>query len=249
MFNAPGQYQANLAGDGIRQDWGNSAFDRRHVASILYSWTPRGFHSDNALSDFMLSAFTRHITISGQTQFLSGPYSSYNTSGTDISGDGNTTNDRPVLSNSRASVNSVGVDGSLIGQTQNVYYDYAAYNASPSTARVYRQVNAGDVHFLVPNSTNGATLVSREIGRDSFANPSSQFWNVSAEKAVPTHFTHLEGAQFIFRVEAQNIANHNNVRYLNPNVTQIGQAAYLNLSNGRDPNEFRHLRLWAKFAF
>jgi hypothetical protein len=252
LFSSPTSYQANLAGDGIRQEWGNSAFDRRHVASFVYSYTPAGFHSNNAFSDFVLSAFTRHITISGQTQFGTGPYSTFNTSGRDINGDGSTANDRPILSNARASINTVGVDGSIIGGTPNLYYDYAAYNASlslPSAQRVRNQVNAGDVHFLVPSVANGATMVSREIGRNSYANPGFQTWNVAAQKAIPAPFTHLEAAQFIFRVEAQNIANHNNVRYLNPNVTQIGQDAYLNISNGRDPLEYRHLRLWAKFVF
>ncbi|MDE1176767.1 MAG: carboxypeptidase regulatory-like domain-containing protein [Edaphobacter sp.] len=252
IFNSPTSYQANLAGNGIRQEWGNSAFDRRHVASFVYSYEPRGFHSENAFGDFVLSAFTRHITISGQTQFATGPYTSFNTSGRDINNDGSSANDRPILSNSRAPLNSVGVDGSAIGGTSNVYYDYAAYNASlslPSAQRVRTPVNAGDVHFLVPSAANGASMVSREIGRNAYANPGMQTWNVAAQKAIPATFKHLESGQFIFRVEAENIANHNNVRYLNPNVTLVGQSSYLNISNARDPSEYRHLRLWAKFNF
>lgn len=251
LFNSPTSYQANLAGDGLRQEWGPSAFDRRHVFSVLYVYSPRGLHSDKAFADAFLSAFTRHITISGQTQLMSGPYSSYNTSGRDINGDGSTTNDRPVLSNTSAPFNTVGVDGSyLTGGTTNVYYDQAAYNASPSTARVLRPVNAGDVHFLIPNATNGATMVSREVSRNSFLNPGYQSWNVALEKAVPATFTHDKTAQFVFRVEAQNIGNHNNVRPTQViNVGQIGLASYQNTSNVRDGSEYRHLRLWAKFVF
>lgn len=250
LFNSPTSYQANLAGDGIRQEWGPSAFDRRHVASFLYTYAPRGFRSDNAFADFMLSAFTRQITISGQTQFMTGPYTTYNVSGSDINGDGSTTNDRPVLSNSRAALNLVGVDGSYIGATSGLYYDQAAYNASPSTARVYKQVNPGDVHFLIPNSANGVNMVSSEVSRNSFLNPGAQYWNVAAEKAIPASFTHIERSRLVFRVEAQNIGNHNNVRPTQViNVNQIGLASYQNISNARDSNEYRHLRLWAKFVF
>jgi hypothetical protein len=251
-FASPTSYSANLAGDGLRQDWGNSAFDRRHVASFAYSYNPAGFRSTNHFADSLLSAFTRHFTFSGQTSFATGSFSSFNVSGRDINGDGSTSNDRPVLSNPSAAINRVGVDGSYIGGTTNVYYDYAAYNATlalPTAQRTRTVVNAGDVRFLVPNSANGSTMVSREIGRNSFKNPGMQTWNVAAQKAIPAPFTHLESAQFIFRVEAQNIANHNNVRYLNPNVTLVGQSTFLNPSNARDPNEYRHLRLWAKFVF
>jgi hypothetical protein len=179
---------------------------------------------------------------------MTGPSTSYNVSGRDINGDGSTTNDRPVISNSRAPLNTVGVDGSyLTGGIRNVYYDQAAYNAS-GTLRV---VNPGDVHFLIPNDANGAGMVSREVSRNSFLNPGAQFWNVAAEKAIPLPFTRrLEGSQFVFRVEAQNIGNHNNVRPTQViNVNQIGLASYQNISNARDSNEYRHLRLWAKFVF
>src|SRR5215469_6790630 len=209
-FASPTSYSANLAGDGLRQDWGNSAFDRRHVASFLYSYTPAGLHSNNAFANTLLSAFTRHITISGETQLATGPYSTYNVSGFDINGDGSTTNDRPVLSNSKAPINTVGVDGAFIKGTSGVIYDYAAYNASPSSGRVYKPVNASDVRFLVPNAVNaGTALAGQEVSRNSFSNPGQQFWNLALEKQVPVHFRHLESSAFVFRGEAQNIGNHN----------------------------------------
>ena len=247
-FASPTSYSANLAGNGLRQDWGPSAYDRRNIVVLTYSWSPKGFHADNGALNFLYGAFTRNFTISGQTQLYSGLYTSYNTSGSDINGDSSTTNDRPILSNPSAPANSVGVDGSWIGGTNGIYYDQAVYNSSPSSARVRKIVNASDVRFLVPNGANGFAMMSKEIGRNSYANAGQQYWNVALEKAVPTPFFHLEGSSFLFRAEAQQLGNHNNVTYFTNNVTQFGLSGYQNVSNAREANN-QHFRLWAKFQF
>jgi len=247
-FASPTSYSANLAGDGLHQDWGPSAYDRRNIVVITYSYTPTGLRAQNAAANFLLGAFTRNFTISGQTQLYSGLYTAYNTSGFDINGDGSTTNDRPVLSNRSAPLNKVGVDGSFINGTSGVYYDMAAYNASPGSARVRTPINASDAHFLVPNATNGLAMMAKEEGRNSFANAGQQYWNVALEKAVPTPFFHLEGSRFLFRAEAQQLGNHNNITYFTNNVTQVGLSGYQNVSNAREAN-LQHFRLWAKFQF
>lgn len=247
-FASPTSYSANLAGNGLRQDYGPSAYDRRNVAVFTYSWTPIGFHSSNVAANAVLSALTRHFTIAGETQLYSGLYTSYNVSGRDINGDSSTTNDRPILSNPSASPNLVGVDGSYIGGISGMYYDQAAYNASPATARVRTIVQAGAVHFLVPNAANGAALIQQEVGRNSFANPGQQYWNVALEKAVPVPVPHLEQGKFIFRAEAQQLGNHNNLTYFTNNVNQVGTSGYQNISNAREANG-QHIRLSARFQF
>lgn len=247
-FASPTSYSANLAGDGLAQDWGPSAFDRRHIFSIAYVYSPKGFRSDNAAANAMLGVLTRNFTVSGQTELYSGLYTSFNTSGRDINGDSSTTNDRPVLSNAGAPITAVGVDGSYIGGVSGTYYDYAAYNASPSSAPVRTIVTPGAVHFLVPKASVGALLVKQEVGRNSFENPGQQYWNLALEKAFPTHFRHMEHGQFLFRVEAEQIGNHNNITYYTNNVTQVGFATFQDPSNAREPNN-QHLRLWAKYQF
>ncbi|HEY4381116.1 MAG TPA: TonB-dependent receptor [Acidobacteriaceae bacterium] len=247
-FASPTSYSANLAGNGLRQDWGPSAFDRRHIFVVTYVYTPKGFRSDNFMADKVLSAFTRNWTISGQTELYSGLYTSFNVSGRDINNDGSTTNDRPVLSNVSAPITAVGVDGSYIAGTAGTYYDFAAYNASPPTARVRTPVSAGSVHFLVPSAANGASMVQQEAGRNSFLNPGQQYWNLALEKAIPTPFAHVEHGQFIFRIEAQQIGNHNNLTYYTNNVTQVGLATFQNPSNAREAIN-QHVRLWAKYQF
>ena len=110
-FASPTSYSANLAGNGLYQDYGHSAFDRQHVASFEYVYSPTGIHSDNRAADLLLSAFTRHISISGTTQFSSGPYSSFNLSGRDTNGDGSSANDRPLIGNAQLSITTAGIDG------------------------------------------------------------------------------------------------------------------------------------------
>jgi hypothetical protein len=246
-FASPTSYSANLAGDGLHQDWGPSAYDRRNIVVITYSYTPTGLRSDNTFANALLGVATRNWTISGQTQLYSGLYTSYNTSGFDINGDGSTTNDRPVLSNPSAPANIVGIDGSYLkaqGGITNVYYDQATFNVN----KTLKPINASDAHFIVPNATNGFALMSKEVSRNSYANAGQQYWNVALEKAVPTPFFHLEGSSFIFRAEAQQLGNHNNVTYFTNNVTQVGLSGYQNVSNAREANN-QHLRLWAKFQF
>ena len=96
-FAAPTSYSANLSGNGLGQDWGPSVWDHRQYVSFSYAWSPAGFHSSGGATDFLLSAFTRHFTISGTTQLQSGYHSTFNIAGLDTNGDGSNVNDRPLV--------------------------------------------------------------------------------------------------------------------------------------------------------
>jgi hypothetical protein len=237
-FAAPTSYSANLAGNGLGQDWGPSVWDHRHYVSFSYAWTPAGFHSSNAPSDLLLSAFTRHITISGTTQLQSGYHSTFNVSGIDLNSDGSTANDRPLVGNPAKPIDTAGFDGYYYFDpnfTPGVYYD--AVTNAPTTA--------DQVHWLVPH---GPQFTTQEVGRNSFVNPNSQFWNIAVEKDVPSTWLHFDRGMFVFRVEAQNFTNHNNIAPLDINLNHIGTSSYLNKQNAIEPT-FRHLLLWAKYRF
>ena len=236
-FASPTSYSANLSPNGLGQDWGPSVWDHRHYVSFSYVWSPAGFHSSNAAGDFFLSAFTRHITISGTTQLQSGYHSTFNVSGIDMNGDGSTANDRPLVGNPGQPIDTAGFDGFYFGPgfTPGVYYD--AVTGDPTTA--------DKVHWLVPH---GPQFTTQEVGRNSFVNPSAQYWNIAAEKDVPSTWLHFERGMFVFRVEAQNFTNHNNIAPLDINLLDIGTSSYLNKQNAVEPT-FRHLLLWAKFRF
>jgi len=245
-FASPTSYSSDLSGGGLYRDYGHSAWDRQHVASFEWVYSPTGFHSSNLAADILLGALTRHFIISGTTQFSSGPWSSFNLSGRDINGDGSSANDRPLLANPKAPLTTAGIDGFYIRGTPGVYYDWAAYNSSPSSARVRNVVTNDQVHFLIPHGTQFTGI---GIGRNSFENPGQQFWNMALEKDVPAPFTHLEHAQLVFRAEGQNIGNHNNVTVLDTNVNHIGLGTtYLDTSSKRESTN-QSFRLWAKFQF
>lgn len=236
-FAAPTSYSADLSAAGLGRDWGPSVWDHRHYLAITYVWSPGGFHSSNAGADALLSAFTRHFTISGTTQLQSGYHSTFNMFGFDTNGDGSSANDRPLIGNASRPLDTAGFDGIYFGAPykSGVYYD--AVTALP--------VTAGDVHWLVPY---GPQYLPYEIGRNSYANPGSQYWNIAAEKDLPTSWLHFDRGSLVLRVEAQNFINHDNVGPLDINLLDIGTPAYLNRQNAIEPN-LRHLLAWAKFRF
>jgi hypothetical protein len=241
------QYSADLRPGGRRYDWGNSAYDHRQYAAFTYVWTPKGLRSDNKNRDLVMSGLTRHWTISGASRFQSGAYSTFNVSGLDTNGDGNTTNDRPVLSNPSAPIDSVGMDGFysgfLGGGTPGTYYDVKINNAPGHAVVPISSTNA--VHWLIPHRANYADAA---IGRNSFLNPGSLYNDIALEKAIPTSLLHLSRGQFVFRAEVQDLANHNNIGLLSTNTTTVGTSSYMNINSAREANN-RALRFWAKFTF
>ncbi|HWW96669.1 MAG TPA: carboxypeptidase regulatory-like domain-containing protein [Edaphobacter sp.] len=237
-FASPTSYSANLSPNGLHQDWGPSVWDHRHYVSFSYAWTPVGLRSSNGAADMLFSAFTRHITISGTTQLQSGYHSTFNVSGVDLNGDGSTANDRPLVGNPGRPIDTAGFDGYYYhdsAHTPGVYYD--AVTNAPTTA--------DKVHWLVPH---GPQFTTQEVGRNSFVNPNAQYWNIAVEKDVPSTWLRFERGMFVFRVEAQNFTNHNNIAPLDINLNDIGTTSYLNKQNAIEPT-FRHLLLWAKYRF
>lgn len=244
LFASPTSYPANFAPGGRAQDWGPSAFDYRQYFTLSYVWSPAGWHAQNRTTDLLLSAVTRNFSISGVTQLQSGPPNSFNIGGIDTNGDGSPFNDRPLLGNPKAPLNTAGIDGSYVGGNPGAYYDMASANSAAGTLL---PVTPSQVHWLVPSG--GAEITPLEIGRNSYTNPGSTVWNVAAEKDIPAPWTRLESAHFELRAEAQDVGNHNDVGPLDTNVLHIGTGnTYLNPGNTR-LNTNRSVRLWAKFVF
>jgi hypothetical protein len=165
----------------------------------------------------------------------SGYHSTFNVGGLDTNGDGSNANDRPLVGNRHKPIDTVGFDGTYENLTPGVYYDGVTGNP----------VTADDVHWLVPS---GPQFTTMEVGRNSYTNPNSQFWNIAVEKDVPSTWLHFDRGMFVFRVEAQNFTNHNNIGPLDTNLLDIGTSSYLNKQNAVEPT-FRHLQLWVKFRF
>jgi hypothetical protein len=89
---------------------------------------------------------------------------------------------------------------------------------------------------------------NKEIGRNSYLNPGTMSNDVALEKAVPTSMLHFDRGSLVFRAEAQNLANHNNVGLVDVNLLDAGSPSFLNTQNARQ-SAGRQLRFWAKFVF
>lgn len=239
-------YSADLRPGGRRYDWGNSAWDHRQYLAFTYVWAPNGMHSGNNKGlDSLLSATTRHWTLSGSSRFQTGAYSTINLYGLDANGDGSISNDRPFLSNPSAPIDSVGIDGVYFGApTTGTYYDLKANNETNAV----NQVDASSVHWLI---NYGANLGPQEVGRNSYLNPGTMYNDIALEKDVPTSLLHFEHGALVFRAELQNFANHNNIGlydYLATDLLNVGTSTFLNADDARESNN-RALRFWAKFTF
>lgn len=248
LFTSQTSYGAQLAPGKRGQEWGNSAFDHRHFFSVAYVYAPTGFRSGNTFANGLLSVFTRNFTFSGLTQLQSGSYSSFQINGIDTNGDGNPVNDRPLIGNPHAPLNTAGIDGAWVGGTPGDYYDMAtAQQTDENGNSILKPVTTDSVHFLIP--AGGAEITPHELRKNSFSNPGTTTWNFAVEKDVPvSRLTHLEHGALQFRVEAENVFNHNDVGVLGTDLLTIGTPAYMNISAARDTRN-RVLHLWAKFAF
>lgn len=245
-FASPTSYQADLSPSGLRQDWGNSAWDHRNYVVGSYVWAPKGYQVSNQLANGVVGALTRHWTISGVERFQSGPYSTFNINGYDTNGDGTTTNDRPVVSNINAPLNTAAIDASYLGGTQGTYYSLNTYN-NPNTTPLKQKVliDPSTVHFILQR---GQSFLSQEVSRNSFLNPGYQQHDIAVEKGIGLSYLHFEQGTLNLRVEANDVGNHNNVAPLNINVASFGASSQLNPVVSRTVSG-RSLVLWATLKF
>ena len=259
-FDTNTVYPANLAPGGIHSEWGRSAFDHRHYLSMIYVFAIPGAHSGNAALNGVLSAVTNHWTVSGTSQFQTGPASSAGISNIDTNGDGQL-NDRPRLGSATASIYTLGEDGTYVTATTcsgvkttyspGTLYDLTAVQSCTKTGTgyvtAYQAVAASAVHWIIaPGSGN--------VGRNTIPSAGTMLNNVALEKDIPLSFVHrLEGHSLQLRVEAQDIANHNNVLPYNTLVnnlvgSQVNGTPFVNKSYSR-ATDGRNLRFWAKYKF
>ena len=240
-FSSPTSYSANLAPGGRGQDYGPSAYDHRQYFSVAYVYSPKGLHSDNKFTDAAYGVFTRHWTVSGISQLQSGAYQTYNIDGLDINGDGSAANDRPVVTNKTAPIQSVGIDGIYLGAASSgTYYDLGQLNTTGAVV----PVNPSQVHFLVPYGPNNEFL-HQEIGRNSYQLPGNTTHNLALEKGIGMSYLHFERGTVILRAEAQNVFNHNDGAVSDTDVLD-SSAGFLTPSRVESN---RTLILWAKIQF
>jgi hypothetical protein len=248
LFSSPTSYSANLAPGGRRQEWGPSAYDFRHDLSISYAYNVPGVHFQDKFADGFADVVARGWQVSGVTYFQSGPYSTFNLNGLDLNGDGSASNDRPLIGNPSAPLESAGIDGALIGGIPGTYYDLGQNDTNGTNV----PVQPSQVHFLIPYPYTPAQM-TMEVGRNSFRNPGFYRFDFAAQKSIALPFKHFENSALVLRADAQNVFNHNNVGVLDTNLFDMnvpGTAgnSFLDKPSARfDDN--RIVRLWAKYVF
>ncbi len=254
QFDSNTVYPANLAPGGMHAEWGRSAFDHRHYLSMIYVWQIPGAKSG------ILGAITNHWTFSGLSQFQAGPAGSAGMSNVDTNGDGQF-NDRPHLGSASAAINTVGEDGTYVASTTcngavtkytpGVLYDVTAVQSCTKTGTgyvtAYQPIAASSVRWAITPGIGN-------VGRNTISDPGAIVNNIALQKDVPLSFIHhLEGHALQFRVEAQDFANHNNVRPYNTLVnnlfgSQVNGTTFINKSFSRQ-SDGRNVRIWAKYQF
>jgi Carboxypeptidase regulatory-like domain len=177
-------------------EWGPSAFDLRHVFSMTYLYNPPTWHAEGFAK--AAAAVVNGWTFAGITSVYSG--SPVNVEiGYDWNGDG-ISNDRPMLANPKAPLNTWAVRGddpNLWTEPTAGYCDGAAYW---NTADNCHPVTLDQVHWV----TASLYTQGKDVSRNSTYGKTNQQWDMSIQRT----FKLLEKHAIDFRAESFNVFNH-----------------------------------------
>jgi hypothetical protein len=215
---------------------------------LSYIWQPRVWHTEGAMK--IVGNIVNRWAIAGITQFQSG--TTHNVElGYDINGDG-ISNDRPMLGNPKAPLNTYAFDDSwFYGVSQGTLCSGPSYWYTSDDCHV---VSPDSVHWIVP--AYGSEPTSKTIGRNSMYGPGYQQWDLNLQRS----FKITERVSFDFRGELINAFNHGSVdtnNYLMNSTLVNGinedQWNAIGPDYFMDPtsnvNGYRHARLYARIRF
>lgn len=221
-----------VLGGSRHLDYGNSDFDRRHVGSLAVVWGLRG--PTRGLVGSLVGGWQLSAVAIWQTGI---PYTVLN--GSDRNGDGDTSPDRPDISNASAPLNT-----RAIRQTS-----CATGYANPDVTGAPVCVNPSSVHWIegigVPNANT--------VGRNTLLLPGLDNVDLAAAKT----FRFTERMNLEFRLDMFNAFNTLNLGYTTLGVSALGTGAgqavndpaftFLDQSQTRDNP--RIMRFMARFSF
>lgn len=243
-------FPANLALGQRGVDRGLSAFDHRHRIVVLYVYDiPKLRTTDSSFGMKALGVLVNGWQTSGSFAYQSGAPETV-TDGFDANGDGQS-NDRPLLANSAAPLNTFAIDDNNIGVggtgTPDVLCAGAAFL---NTNLPCIPVTANDVHWIIPANGVG------NVGRNTQIAPGTQTTTFAVQRSINLH---SERHQLIFRTEMLNPFNHPNTGNADFNLLGIQAdpttGAILDQSQQTFNNYpatisgSRTIRFWLKYEF
>lgn len=226
------QSVSQVVGGSRHLDYGNSDFDRRHVGSLAVVWGLRG------PTQGVLGSLAGGWQLSAIATWQTGiPFTVVN--GSDRNGDGDTSPDRPDISNPSAPLNTRAIrQGSC-----------ATGYANPDVTGAPVCVNPASVHWIEGIGAPNANTV----GRNTLNLPGLD----NIDLAVAKTFRFTERMNLELRLDMFNALNTLNLGYTTLGVSALGTGAgqgvndpaftFLDQSQTRD--DPRSMRFMARFSF
>ncbi|HKW56163.1 MAG TPA: carboxypeptidase regulatory-like domain-containing protein [Candidatus Acidoferrum sp.] len=223
--STPSSFQSvpQLLGGSRHLDYGNSDFDRRHVATLGVLWDVRGPRQG------LLGSFVGGWQLSTISFWQSGiPYTVVN--GTDRNGDGQSGPDRPDVSNAGAPLNTRAV----IKASCTTGFGNPDATGTPC-------IDPATVHFIEGTGLPNA----RTAGRNGFLAPALDDLDV----AISKRFRFNERMNLEFRADMFNAFNMLNLGYRVASRTVNGTAGGAFLDFNQTESVPRTMRMRLKFSF
>lgn len=179
-------------------DYGPSAYDIRQRLVLSYVISPPVLHTEGGMQ--VVGNIINHWSISGITQFQTGAPMNVET-GYDTNGDG-INNDRPILSNKKAPLNTYAWDDSWqYGVSQGTLCSGASFWYTNLPCEV---VAPSAVHWIV--GPYGGVRTPTTVGRNALYGPGLQLWDMNIQRS----FKIYRESSLDIRGEFFNIFNHGN---------------------------------------
>jgi outer membrane receptor protein involved in Fe transport len=219
-----------------KQDYGLSAYDRRHRFVMTYIWDLPYPHGGDNMGMKILSQVIRNWQWAGTATFQTGAPETIS-DGFDVNGDGHT-QDRPNLGSMSAPFSSIGIDGTQLGLSATPGTFFGPIQDCLNGLSTCVAQPASSFRYIFQASGFG------NVGRNTFVGPGQMYYDTSVQRS----FKFLERQSLTFRVEFFNAFNHPNL-FTDGGVNSYDLLSpnFGNIASTIDGN--RSIKFWLKYAF
>ena len=226
-----------------QNDWGLTAYDHRQRLALTYVYQPPVWHTEGGMK--ILGNIVNRWEFAGITTFQTGTPQNVEV-GYDVNGDG-ISNDRPLLSNKKAALDTYAWDDSW-------YYgvsDGGLCEGSEfwDTNDPCNPVTPDSVHWIVP--AYGTHPSHGIIGRNSLIGPGYQNWDINVQRS----FKIYKASTFDVRAELFNAFNTASPGIENTTLTTGipftagGFGNHTFADPGPTESGYRHFRMYVRYVF